>query len=147
MPQIYTESELIQQILDLLRQTNIYQENYAEMVASAFSKTWYGDLEPHIEIEADRYRIQLYERGILSVDRATRQAEDVIYYVLEEIIFATVHIGMLHKYKVDNKERHLQYTPEIMAEISGTVNDAFHQIGGIYEEWHLAGRRSQLHNL
>ncbi|ANF97282.1 Imm63 family immunity protein [Paenibacillus bovis] len=147
MSSMYTESQLIEQIIALLQQTDIYQDDHHRMVASAFSHTWRGDLEPHIKVEPETYRIQLYERGILSVDRPTTHAEDVIYYVLEEIIFATVHIGLLRKYEVNNRDRHLQYTDAVMAEINQGVNQAFHQIGGIYEEWHLAGRRSQLHNL
>ena len=144
MTLIYTESQLIQQIIDLLQLTDIYQENHPEMVASAFSHTWRGDLEPHIEVEPERYRIQLYERGILSVDRPTLEAADVIYFVLEDIIYATVHIGLLRKYKVNNRDQHLQYTADVLAEISEGVDHAFHQIGGIYEQWHRAGRRHEL---
>ncbi|MCY9543901.1 hypothetical protein M5X00_11995 [Paenibacillus alvei] len=39
---------------------------------------------------------------------------------------------------------HLSYSKEIMNELITMVDHAFQEMGGIYQEWHKAGRREQL---
>ncbi|MEW4370096.1 Imm63 family immunity protein [Paenibacillus kandeliae] len=143
-PNVLTAEQLIDKIDELLQRTDTYRERQREMAASAFDPSWYGDLQPHIQVNNDHYLLELYERGSNMMSKQTTQTDDVIYWILEDVIFSNAYILLMEKYKVDNITTHLKLTPDIMTELDGMVNAAFDRIGGVYQQWHQQGRRHQI---
>ncbi|WP_411342730.1 Imm63 family immunity protein [Paenibacillus sp. WLX1005] len=141
---IQTAEQLIQTIDELLQRTDTYRERQRQMAAAAFDPSWYGDLQPHIQVQHDGYLLELYERGVNMMSKKTTEADDVIYWILEDVIFSHSYVLLMETYNVDNITTHLRLTPEITAELDGMVNAAFDSIGGVYQQWHQQGRRSEL---
>ncbi|MGG0813403.1 Imm63 family immunity protein [Paenibacillus alvei] len=141
---MYSESELTNMIFRILRTTSIYNDIYANMVTQPFQLDYYGDLTPCVRIRENEYEIVIYERGVQMLSKKTKNVDDVIYWIVEEAIHTIAHVKLLHKYKADNVNTHLSYSKEIMNELRTMVDHAFQEMGGIYQEWHKAGRRKQL---
>ncbi|KAF6569835.1 Imm63 family immunity protein [Paenibacillus sp. SEL3] len=146
MKKIYSEQELIDMTIKLLEQTSIYEEQYEQYVRRPFCTDFYDDLSPYVQVSKRGYTLQMYERGIQMLNKLTKEEEDVIYWIIEDTIHIIAHLNLLRKYKVDNINTHLKYTKEIMKELTTSMNKAFYEIGGIYQEWHEANRRATLEN-
>lgn len=143
---LYNTQQLIDQIMTHLHGTTLPQDNLYKMVEALFDEKHYPDLVPHIIVEPTCYRLQLHERGILIQERRTIQAEDAIYLVLEQVIHDSAYVMLLKKYSKDNITAHLKHTPDIINELMSIIHQAFEQIGGIFDEWHLSGRFKELLN-
>lgn len=141
---MHSESEVTSMIFDLLQLTSIYDNAYSNMVTQPFQHDYYGDLTPCVRIRDTAYEIVMYERGVQMLCKTTKDVEDVIYWVLEDTIHTICYVKLLNKYKVDNVKTHLSYTKEIKNEHTTMIDQAFQDIGGVYLEWHKAGRRAQL---
>lgn len=74
----------------------------------------------------------------------TKEADEVIYWILEDTIFLTVYIDMMRQYQVDNIQTHLPNDPSIHQQIVERVNESFRAIGGLYEQWHHEGKRASI---
>lgn len=141
---MHTELEITNMIFRTLRLTSIYDDSYEKMVTQPFQPDYYGDLSPCVRIGEHAYELVMYERGVQMLSKTTKHVDDVIYWILEDTLNTIAHVKLLRKYKADNVNTRLTYTKDIVNELTTMVNQAFHDIGGIYEEWHKAGRRSQL---
>lgn len=76
-----------------------------------------------------------------------KQTEEVIYWLLEDIIFTAAHVELLERHGVDNKQTHLNYTNEVTQELVQSVEKAFQQIGDPYLHWHQMGKRQELEKM
>ncbi|CAH8711503.1 immunity 63 family protein [Paenibacillus thiaminolyticus] len=141
---MHKEQEITARIIRLLQHTSIYDDSYENMVTQPFQQDYIGDLSPCVRIRDHAYELVMYERGVQMLRKSTKNVDDVIYWILEDTVSTIAHVKLLHKYKADNVNTRLRYTKEIIQELTSTVNQAFHDIGGIYEEWHKAGRRREL---
>ncbi|MGQ4681129.1 Imm63 family immunity protein [Paenibacillus polymyxa] len=146
MRKIYNEQEIIEMTVKLLEQTSMYEEQYEQYVSRPFRTGFYDDLSPHVKVGKQGYTLQMYERGVQMLNKLTKDVEDVMYWIIEDMIHIIAHLNLLRKYKVDNRNTHLKYTKEIMKELTTEINKAFYEIGGIYQEWHEANRRATLEN-
>lgn len=139
-----TKQEMIDRILHLLHKTSIYDPEYKRMVTQPFEEDYIGDLNPVVRVEERNYEVAMYERGVQMLSKRTKDADEVIFWILEDTIHTIAHIKLLLKYKVDNVNTHLKYTKDEIQEMTDMINESFVQIGGKYEEWHKAGKRKEL---
>ncbi|KAF6561226.1 immunity 63 family protein [Paenibacillus sp. EKM202P] len=146
MKKIYREQEIIDMTIKLLEQTSMYEEQYEQYVRRPFRTDFYDDLSPYVKVGKQGYTLQMYERGVQMLNKLTQDVEDVMYWIIEDTIHIIAHLNLLRKYKVDNQNTHLKYTKEIMKELTTAMNNAFYEIGGIYQVWHEANRRAMLEN-
>ncbi|MED0850801.1 Imm63 family immunity protein [Bacillus altitudinis] len=88
--------------------------------------------------------IFLYERGIKVLHKRTKEADEVVYWILEDTIFLSVYLDMMRQYQVDNIHTHLPNDPSIHKQIVERVHESFRAIGGLYEKWHHEGKRASI---
>ncbi|MEK4436780.1 Imm63 family immunity protein [Paenibacillus sp. FSL K6-2862] len=146
MSDVLTKQELVVKLLELLSQTDFDQEQsntYVNRLLDPFK--WEG--VPYVEMENGTYIVTIYERGMPMLEKKLKQTEMVIYWLLEDIIFTTVHVEMLKKYDVDNINTHLKYTSEVIQEMDRNVTNAFQQLGEPYVHWHQTGKRHELESM
>lgn len=146
MSDILTKQELAVKLLELLSQTDFNQEQsntYVNRLLEPFK--WEG--VPYVETENGTYIVTIYERGMPMLKKKLKQTEMVIYWLLEDIIFTTVHVEMLKKYDADNINTHLKYTSEVIQEMDRNVTNAFQQLGEPYLNWHQTGKRHELESM
>lgn len=146
MSDVLTKQELAVKLLELLSQTDFDQEQsntYVNRLLDPFK--WEG--VPYVETENGTYIVTIYERGMPMLKKKLTQTEMVIYWLLEDIIFTTVHVEMLIKYDVDNIKTHLKYTSELIQEMDRNVTNAFQQLGEPYWHWHQTGKRQELESM
>ncbi|WP_366295372.1 Imm63 family immunity protein [Paenibacillus sp. AN1007] len=100
---------------------------------------------PYVEIGDEHYIVTIYERGVPSLIKKLNQIEEVLYWLLADIIFTAVHVELLNKYGVDNVHTHLDYSSEeVKQEMEENVKAAFQMIGDPYWTWHQKGKRQEL---
>lgn len=146
MSEVLTKQELAVKLLELLYQTDFDQEQSNTYVNRLFEPfKWEG--VPYVEMENGTYIVTIYERGMPMLNKKLKQTEMVIYWLLEDIIFTTVHVEMLKKYDVDNINTHLKYTSEVIQEMDRNVTNAFQQLGEPYLHWHQTGKRHELESM
>ncbi|WP_418038189.1 Imm63 family immunity protein [Paenibacillus xylanilyticus] len=146
MSEVLTKQELAVKLLELLYQTDFDQEQSNTYVNRLFEPfKWEG--VPYVEMENGTYIVTIYERGMPMLKKKLKQTEMVIYWLLEDIIFTTVHVEMLKKYDVDNINTHLKYTSEVIQEMDRNVTNAFQQLGEPYLHWHQTGKRHELESM
>ncbi|MGF9697059.1 MULTISPECIES: Imm63 family immunity protein [Paenibacillus] len=146
MSDVLPKQELVQKLLQLLSRTDFggeHSEKYANRLFDPFK--WEG--VPYVEIERGKYVVTLYERGFPMLEKRLDQTDEVIYWLLEDIIFTCVHVETLKKYNVDNIHTHLQYTSELRQEMNKRVTEAFQQMGNPYLHWHQTGKRQELESM
>lgn len=134
---------LVEQLHELLSLTSYPKEqteSYVNRLLEAFK--WEG--VPYVEIKGEHYIVTIYERGVPSLTKKLKQKEEVLYWLLEDILFTAAHVNLLKKYGVDNVNTHLDYTNEVWREIEHNVRAAFDNIGDPYLSWHLNGKRREL---
>ncbi|MGE6628950.1 Imm63 family immunity protein [Bacillus sp. NPDC077027] len=145
MPNVKQAHQLIERILECLKKTPLDEDVYRRYMKRPFQKAGLlEDLSPYVKIDARGYILLQYERGIEVLRKRTNDAEEVIYWILEDTIFITVYLGMMKCYGVDQVHTHFPNDPRIHKEIVEAVNDAFRAIGGQYEKWHKEGRRTMI---
>ncbi|WJH28837.1 immunity 63 family protein [Paenibacillus sp. CC-CFT742] len=146
MSEVLTKQELAVKLLELLSQTDFDHEQSNTYVNRLFEPfKWEG--VPYVEMENGTYIVTIYERGMPMLKKKLKQTEMVIYWLLEDIIFTTVHVEMLKKYDVDNINTHLKYTSEVIQEMDHNVTNAFQQLGEPYLHWHQTGKRHELESM
>ncbi|WP_053780851.1 Imm63 family immunity protein [Paenibacillus xylanivorans] len=146
MSNIQSKLEIAQTLLQLLERTSFRREqmdNYVNRLFEAFK--WEG--VPYVESENNAYVVRIYERGIVMLEKRLNQTDEVMYWLLEDIIFTAVHVELLERHGVDNKQTHLNYTGEVKQELDRSVEKAFQQIGDPYLQLHLTGKRQELERL
>ncbi|WP_434750704.1 Imm63 family immunity protein [Paenibacillus amylolyticus] len=143
MSNILSMQELVEQLLELLSRTAYpreQMESYVNRLGESFK--WEG--VPYVEIGDKHYIVTIYERGIPSLIKKLEQTEEMLYWLLEDMIFTAAHVTLLKKYGVDNVNTHLDYTSEVWQEIEDNVFNAFRAIGEPYLSWHQEGKRREL---
>ncbi|KEP26622.1 Imm63 family immunity protein [Bacillus zhangzhouensis] len=145
MKQIQQKDELMKRIGTFLQKTSLPRDIYEPYIARPFQTTgFFDDLSPYIEIVQNGYILIQYERGVQVLHKRTTEADEVIYWILEDTIFLTVYLDMMKKYQVDNIHTHLPSDPSIHKQIVDRVNESFRAIGGLYEKWHHEGKRATI---
>ncbi len=144
-----TQQQLIDGIVEQLQKTEFYEDKHIQWVEAAFDDSWYGDLEPHIRVEDNGYRLQLYERGTQIMDKpiGPEREADVMYWILDSCIQTGAYMELLRRHGVDPRQTSLQMTKEIQAEWAEIIRRAFASIGGVYEEFYRSGRRGDLEEM
>ncbi|AWB44918.1 hypothetical protein DCC85_12270 [Paenibacillus sp. CAA11] len=141
MEKVYEEQEIIGRIIDLLRQTSLYEDQYKKLVSGAFypENGFHDDLAPYIEVLENGYQLVQYERGMLALNKFTDQVDVVIFWIMEDVLFRIAYLKLLEEYR---NERPLRFTADRVKEVTIMLHQAFAKIGDIYEQWHIEGRRS-----
>ncbi|WP_405152914.1 Imm63 family immunity protein [Paenibacillus sp. FSL K6-0108] len=146
MANIRSKPEIAKKLLQLLERTSFSREQMGKYVNRLFeSFKWEG--VPYVESEKDTYIVRIYERGMVMLEKRMKQTEEVIYWLLEDIIFTAAHVELLERHGVDNKQTHLNYTNEVTQELVQSVEKAFQQIGDPYLHWHQMGKRQELEKM
>ncbi|MNI99571.1 hypothetical protein D3C73_1586850 [compost metagenome] len=57
------------------------------------------------------------------------------------MIYESAYLYLMDKYKADSPTSRLLFTPEIKKEVKETIDEAFTRIGGVFDEWHRAGKQ------
>jgi hypothetical protein len=146
MSNLQSKLEIAKTLLQLLERTSFRREqmeNYVNRLFEAFK--WEG--VPYVESENNAYVVRIYERGIVMLEKRLNQTDEVMYWLLEDIIFTAAHVELLERHGVDNKQIHLNYMGEVMQELERNVEKAFQQIGNPYLHWHKTGKRQELESL
>ncbi|MEK4660372.1 Imm63 family immunity protein [Priestia sp. FSL H7-0729] len=143
MSNILSKQQLADILLQLLERTTFRREQMQNYVNRLF-ETFKWDGVPYVENGKDAYIVQIYERGLVSLEKRVKQPEEVIYWLLEDIIFTATHVELLERHGVDNIKTHLNYTDEVMKELNRGVQEAFQQIGDPYLHWYQTGKRQEL---
>ncbi len=141
--EILSIQDLVEELLSLLSRT-VYPREQMESYVNRLGETFKWEGVPYVEIDDDYYIVTIYERGVPSLTRKLKQTEEVLYWLLEDMIFTAAHVNLLKKYGVDNVHTHLDYTSEVWQEIENNVRAAFENIGEPYLSWHLGGKRHEL---
>ncbi|MDO7907770.1 Imm63 family immunity protein [Paenibacillus sp. JX-17] len=126
-------------IIDLLLRINIYKPGDEQLVVDAFANAsdhpFHDDFKAYIGEGPRGYTIEEYERGIIFKRERGCPMEHVVYRVLFDAIQTMTHKALLDRYQVDNRDRHLNYTDELMAEWGELIEEAFRDIGEEY--WNM----------
>ncbi|MGO4731412.1 Imm63 family immunity protein [Paenibacillus sp. 2KB_22] len=146
MSNMLSKQQLADILLQLLERTTFRREQMQNYVNRLF-ETFKWDGVPYVENGKDSYIVRIYERGLVSLEKRVKKSDEVIYWLLEDIIFTETHVGLLERHGVDNKHTHLNYTDEIMKELNRGVQEAFQQIGDPYLHWYQTGKRQELESL
>ncbi|WP_339309839.1 MULTISPECIES: Imm63 family immunity protein [Paenibacillus] len=146
MSNMLSKQQLADILLQLLERTSLRREQMQNYVNRLF-ETFKCDGVPYVENGEDAYIVRIYERGFVTLEKRVKQPDEVIYWMLEDIIFTATHVGLLERYGVDNKQTHLNYTNEVMNELNRGVQEAFQQIGDPYLHWYLKGKRQELEGM
>ncbi|MCY7617676.1 immunity 63 family protein [Bacillus pumilus] len=145
MKHILQKDELIKRIDTCLQMTSLPRDIYEPYIARPFQTSgFFDDLSPYIQIDSSGYILIQYERGMKMLHKRTKVADEVIYWILEDIIFLTVYIDMMRKHQVDNIQTHLPNDPSIHQQIVERVNESFRAISGLCEQWHHEGKRASI---
>lgn len=146
MSDIRSKTEIAKTLLQLLERTSFRREQMEKYVNRLFeSFKWEG--VPYVESENEAYIVRIYERGMVMLEKRMKQTDEVIYWLLEDIIFTAAHVELLERYGVDNKQSHMNYTNAVMQELTQRVEKAFQQIGDPYLHWHQTGKRQELERM
>ncbi|WP_340013418.1 Imm63 family immunity protein [Paenibacillus sp. FSL K6-1318] len=146
MSNMLSKQQLAEILLELLERTAFRREQMQNYVNRMF-ENFKSDGVPYVECGKDTYIVRIYERGLVSLEKRVKQPDEVIYWLLEDIIFTATHVGLLERYGVDNKQTHLNDTNEVMTELNRGAQEAFQQIGDPYLHWHQTGKRQELEGM
>ncbi|WP_176854450.1 Imm63 family immunity protein [Paenibacillus sp. OK060] len=146
MSNILSKTEIAKTLFQLLERTSFRRQQIEDYVNRLF-ESFKGEGVPYVEIENDAYIVRIYERGMVMLEKRMEQTEEVIYWLLEDIIFTAAHVELLKRYGVDNKQTHLNYTNAVTQELTQSVEKAFQQLGDPYLYWHQTGKRQDLERL
>ncbi|MGN7413441.1 Imm63 family immunity protein [Paenibacillus sp. SAF-068] len=146
MSNILSKHQLAEILLQLLERTSFRREQMENYVNRLF-ETLKWDSVPYVESGKDTYTVRIYERGLVSLEKRMKHSDEVIYWLLADIIFTATHVELMERHGVDNKQTHLNYSNEVMADLNMGVQEAFQQIGDPYFQWHQTGKRQELEGM
>lgn len=136
---IYPANQIIEKITTLLQKTTIYdQQHHMKWVRAPFFDQEPFELSPYVQITDEGYVLQMYERNVQMLNKLTTDVDDVVYWILEDTIQLILHTDRLQR------QQDSSYTARDEISIEEQANQAFSEIGGIYEQWHYQHRRSTL---
>lgn len=136
---IYHANQIIEKITTLLQKTTIYdQQHHMKWVRAPFFDQEPFELSPYVQITDEGYVLQMYERNVQMLNKLTTDVDDVVYWILEDTIQLILHTDRLQR------QQDSSYTARDEISIEEQANQAFSEIGGIYEQWHHQHRRSTL---
>ncbi|CAJ1316931.1 Imm63 family immunity protein [Paenibacillus nuruki] len=136
---IYPANQIIEKITTLLQKTTIYdQQHHMKWVRAPFFDQEPFELSPYVQITDEGYVLQMYERNVQMLNKLTTDVDDVVYWILEDTIQLILHTDRLQR------QQDSSYTARDEISIEEQANQAFSEIGGIYEQWHHQHRRSTL---
>lgn len=136
---IYHANQIIEKITTLLQKTTIYdQQHHMKWVRAPFFDQEPFELSPYVQITDKGYVLQMYERNVQMLNKLTTDVDDVVYWILEDTIHLILHTDRLQR------QQDSSYTARDEISIEEQANQAFSEIGGIYEQWHHQHRRSTL---
>lgn len=136
---IYHANQIIEKITILLQKTTIYdQQHHMKWVRAPFFDQEPFELSPYVQITDEGYVLQMYERNVQMLNKLTTDVDDVVYWILEDTIQLILHTDRLQR------QQDSSYTARDEISIEEQANQAFSEIGGIYEQWHHQHRRSTL---
>lgn len=136
---IYHANQIIEKITTLLQKTTIYdQQHHMKWVRAPFFDQEPFELSPYVQITDEGYVLQMYERNVQMLNKLTTDVDDVVYWILEDTIQLILHTDRLQR------QQDSSYTARDEISIEEQANQAFSEIGGIYEQWHDQHRRSTL---
>jgi len=138
---IYTAEQIIARITSLLQKTTIYdQQQHSKWVYAPFFNQEPFELSPYVQITDEGYVLQMYERNVQMLNKLTTDVDDVVYWILEDTIQLILHTQRLHHQQDSSNSDTIQDSRSIQQQ----ANQAFSEIGDIYEQWHQQNRRSTL---
>lgn len=136
---IYQAHQIIEKITTLLQKTTIYnQQHHMKWVRAPFFDQERFELSPYVQITDEGYVLQMYERNVQMLNKLKTDVDDVVYWILEDTIQLILHTDRLQR------QQDSSYTTTDEISIAEQANQAFSEIGGIYEQWHHQHRRSTL---
>lgn len=136
---IYHANQIIEKITTLLQKTTIYdQQHHMKWVRAPFFDQEPFELSPYVQITDEGYVLQMYERNVQMLNKLTTDVDDVVYWILEDTIQLILHTDRLQR------QQDSSYTARDEISIEEQANQAFSEIGSIYEQWHHQHRRSTL---
>ncbi|MCM3171644.1 MULTISPECIES: Imm63 family immunity protein [unclassified Paenibacillus] len=143
MSHLLNKQEIAAALTELLNRTSLPPEQVARSVNRLFEEfKWEG--VPYVEVGKTAYMVTIYERGMPMLKKRLKQTDEVLYWLLADIIFTIAHVELMKRHGVDNVHTYLKYTEAIYAELNADVQKAFQQIGGVYLRWHESGKRQEL---
>lgn len=143
MSHLLNKQEIADALTELLNRTSLPPDQFACNVNRLFEEfKWEG--VPYVEVGKAAYMVTIYERGMPMLKKRLKQTDEVLYWLLADIIFTVAHVELMKRHGVDNVHTHLKYTEAIYAELNADVLEAFQQIGGVYLRWHESGKRQEL---
>ena len=143
LPDMLSMQEVMQRLLALLSRTS-YSREQIQSYVNRLEETFKWEGVPYVDIGERNYVVTIYERGVPSLIKRLENVHEVLYWLLEDILFTASHVNLLQKYGVDNVNTHLDYTSEVWQEIEDDVRAAFQAIGDPYLTWHQNGKRREL---
>ncbi|WFR60642.1 Imm63 family immunity protein [Paenibacillus amylolyticus] len=146
MSNILSKQHLAEVLLQLLERTSFPREQMENYVNRLF-ETLKRDGVPYVESGKDTYTVRIYERGLVSLEKRMKQSDEVIYWLLEDIIFTAMHVELMERHGVDNIQTHLNYSNGVMDELNSGMQEAFQQIGDPHLHWHQTGKRQELEGM
>ncbi|WP_338539913.1 Imm63 family immunity protein [Paenibacillus tundrae] len=143
MSHLLNKQEIADALAELLKHTSLPPDQLAGNINRLFEAfKWEG--VPYVEVGKTAYIVTIYERGMPMLKKRLKQTDEVLYWLLEDIIFTIAHVELMKRHGVDNVHTHLKYTEAVYAELNSDVKEAFQQIGGVYLHWHESGKRREL---
>ena len=120
-----------------LNTTGIYvEEDYGCYILEMFDSSTHYDMALRIKINDQSARLYTHERGECIYEYVTQNIEDVVFYILYDII----RIEKIIWDKYSDENQCLNYNDEIKNERKKLTYEAYEKIGGNYEKWYKGGR-------
>lgn len=135
MSHLLNKQEIADALTELLNRTSLPSNQLARNINRLF-ETFKWEGVPYVEVSKTAYTVTIYERGMPMLKKRLKQTDEVLYWLLADIIFTIAHVELMKRHGVDNVHTHLKYTEAIYAELNADVQEAFQQIGGVYLRWH-----------
>ncbi|WP_145322156.1 Imm63 family immunity protein [Paenibacillus xylanexedens] len=146
MSNMLNKQQMAEILLELLERTAFHREQMENYVNRLF-EPFKSDGVPYVETGKDTYIVRIYERGLVWLEKRIKQSDEVIYWLLEDIIFTATHVELMERHGVDNKQTHLNYSNEVMKDLNRGVQEAFQKIGDPYLYWHMTSKRQELEQI
>lgn len=138
-----TKEDIITKASMLLMKIKVYSPaKYYKHICRFFDSTRY-DMELHIKIiNNSQYSLFAYERGALVYEYRTKNVDEIIFSVVNNII------GIMVQDETDrlcaDENGALYYTDEVRNYSKALEDLYFSMIGGIYNEMHKQGKSAML---
>jgi|GEM_PF-2591007 len=131
---------IIEKVKIELRKTNIYEDKYYYLIGRMFDFVYSNDMQLKIELSETEARLFTRERGQCVYEYFTKNIDDVIYFILYDLICIIAFNMTMAKYS--DGEKSMIYTDDVRNYRKNLEETAFSSVGGIYEKWFKNGRTS-----